>query len=436
MKTVGTILGMCAIFVVLFLFGYSWRDIKNRELPSSNTMARLIGMDGSTGKGSPAYVFKDSYDHILSRYYRKIDPRELKFAGMSGLMGALGDPHTVFMEPVEAKDFAEDTKGAFGGIGARLSPDPMGARVPVVFEEGPARRAGLKQNDLITHVDGKPVNGVSVDEIVKRVRGEVGTVVKLTVVRTGVEKPIQIPITRGQVIAPSVEGRVLPDSKIGYMSITMFSEPTSSQFETELNKLEREKIRGLVVDVRDNPGGLLESVRAILSKFISNKPVVTVKMRGGGEEMVRSFRGQDEPRQYPIVVLINEDSASAAEIFAGVLRDYRLATLVGEHTYGKASVQNVFPLADGSSAKITIAKYLLPSKTEIGRKLDEDGQYVSGGLQPDYEVPLNLKVNPIYGDPKTDSQLQKAIEIIQKRTGGISVFRSDAEFPELRSLVA
>ncbi|MBX3120309.1 MAG: S41 family peptidase [Fimbriimonadaceae bacterium] len=436
MKVVGTIIGALALFLVLFLFGYSWRDIKSRELPSSNALARLIGMDSNTGAGSPAYVFKDSYDHILANFYHKVDPKELKFAGMSGLMSALGDPHTVFMEPVMAKDFAEDTKGAFGGIGARLGPDPMGAKVPSVFEDGPAKRAGLKQNDLITHVDGKPINGMPVDEVVQIVRGEIGTVVTLTVVRTGTEKPLTIRITRGQVIAPTVEGQVLPGTEIGYMSISMFSEPTSAQFNTVLSKLERSNIKGLVVDVRDNPGGLLESVRAILSNFISSKPVVTVRMRGGGEELVRSFSGQAHTIRYPIVVLINEDSASAAEIFAGVLRDYRLGTLVGEHTYGKASVQNVFPLADGSSAKVTIAKYILPGKAEIARKLDEDGQYISGGLQPDYEVPLDLKLNPTYGNLKTDSQLQKAVDVIQKRLGGVSVFRNSAEVLEPTTRVA
>ncbi len=420
MKLVGLISAMVAAVVVLFLFGYTWRDIRSKELPSTEAMARLVGMNTNGSEASAVSVFTESYDHILSKYYKKVDPKKLKYSGMAGLLNALGDPHTLFMEPVEAKDFAEDTRGTFGGIGARLGQDPLGARVPIIFEDGPAEKAGLKVNDLITHVDGKRVNGMAVEDIVKLVRGEIGTTVALTVVRDGAPQPFKIRIERGQVIAPTVTGEVLKPSKIGYMAISMFSEPTGSQFESTLSKLERQGIRGLIVDVRGNPGGLLASATDVLSSFVSARQVVTVRMRGGKDEIVRSHKGENHSFRYPIVVLIDGDSASAAEIFAGVLRDYRMATLVGEHTYGKASVQNVFPLQDGSSAKITIAKYILPGQAEIARKVDEDGQYVSGGLKPDYEVPLNINMDPTIGDPKTDSQLRKAIEVVEKRLGGLS----------------
>lgn len=431
MKYFFGILATIACLAVLFVFGYSWRDIKSRQLPTTETLGRLVGMKESGQQASAGKFFKDSYDFIQSNYYRQIDSKELKFAAMSGLMSALGDPHTVFMEPVEAKDFADDTRGTFGGIGARLGPDPMGARIPIIFEDGPAKAAGLKPNDLITHVDGKSVAGMAVEKIVEHVRGPVGKSVTLTIMRAGVSKPFPVKVKRAKIIAPTVEGQVLPKTKIGYMSISMFAEPTANQFETTLSKLERSGIRGLIVDVRGNPGGLLESARDILSRFVSDRQVVTIRMRGGKDELVKTYNGEAHNLTYPVVVLIDEDSASAAEIFAGVLRDYRIASLVGEHTYGKASVQNVFPLIDGSSAKVTIAKYILPGQAEIARKVDEDGQYISGGLNPDYEMPMNLKINPTLGDPKTDTQLQKAIEVIEKRLGGISVFRTDEWFEQV-----
>jgi carboxyl-terminal processing protease len=182
-----------------------------------------------------------------------------------------------------------------------------------------------------------------------------------------------------------------------------------------LAKIEKHHLRGLVLNLRDDPGGLLETAIELLSRFVEDKVVVKMKGREGHEEVARTYTGSKHNFNYPIVVLINEDSASAAEIFSGVLHDYQLATLVGEHSYGKASVQNVRMLVDGSSAKITIARYFLPGGEDIGRKVDDDGQYISGGLQPDVKVDLDLDKNVTPGDLKTDTQLQKAVEIIRQK---------------------
>jgi carboxyl-terminal processing protease len=176
--------------------------------------------------------------------------------------------------------------------------------------------------------------------------------------------------------------------------------------------LEKNEMHGLVIDLRDNPGGLLETATEMLSRFGENKIVVTMHERGTAKEVVRTYSGMLHEYTYPIAVLLNENSASAAEIFSGCLRDYGKARLVGDHSYGKASVQNVFQLVDGSSAKVTIAKYFLPQSGFIGRKVDDDGVYVSGGLKPDVEVPLDMDKDPRAGDPKTDNQLAKAIEVV------------------------
>jgi len=166
--------------------------------------------------------------------------------------------------------------------------------------------------------------------------------------------------------------------------------------------------------LRDDPGGLLETAVEMLSRFAEDKVVVRMKGRDGREEVARTVSGYTHKFNYPIVVLINEDSASAAEIFTGVLQDYKLATVVGTHSYGKASVQSVTPLVGGSSAKITIARYYLPRGVDIGRKVDDEGQYISGGLEPDVKADLDLD-NPdlVFGDIKSDSQLQKAVSVLQ-----------------------
>jgi carboxyl-terminal processing protease len=366
---------------------------------------------------SPTQVFARHADFIRENYARPVTAKDLRYAAMEGLLSAVGDPHTVFLEPVAAKSFAQDTEGNFVGVGARLAPDPMGAKVMTVFKDGPAFKAGLKDGDLITGVDDKAVGGMDTDDIVSMIRGRENTLVRLRIVRAGEPRPITLNIRRGVVIPPTVEGRVLEGANAGYISVSQFSKTTTEQFETVMTDLVGKKVDGLVVDLRNNPGGLLETAVEMLSNFVSDKVVVKMRFRNGREEVARTEAGRARRIAFPVVVLVNEDSASAAEIFAGVLRDYRLATLVGTHTYGKASVQNVFPLVDGSSAKITIARYYLPSGQNISRTVNDEGEYVSGGLKPDVEIDLSLSSRTVIGDPKTDNQLQRAIQVIREKQG-------------------
>ncbi|MEZ0327810.1 MAG: S41 family peptidase [Fimbriimonas sp.] len=398
-----------------FMFGYSWRDLQNLQTPSPRAIKALFGVK-STPKASPEQVFQSNYSRILADYYKPVKANELKYAAMEGLMASLGDPHTVFLPPQAAQAFQDETKANFYGVGARLSPDTAGARVATVFEDGPAYAAGLRAGDIVTGVNGKSVAGETIDKIVDVVKGKEGTTVNLTVLRKDAPKPLKITITRRRVTIPTVEGKFFADSGVGYMSVLGFSEPTALQFDRELKKLEQNKLKGLVIDLRGNPGGLLETAVDMLSRFVDQKLVVRMKFRGGQEEVAYTERGQLHNFNYPVTVLMNEDSASASEIFAGCLKDYGKATLVGTHSYGKASVQNVFPLVDQSSAKITIARYFLPITPFFGRKVDEDNVFVSGGLEPHVKVELDLDKDPELGDPKTDSQLQKAIEVIQQKS--------------------
>jgi len=404
-------LSLCACLA----FGFAWRDLQRGEVPSVRALGTLVGVK-QTPKTSPEQVFKQSYQRILASYVHPVKAQELKYAGMEGLMASLGDPHTMFFPPKAAQEFSEETRANFYGVGARLSQDALGAKAADVFDDGPAYAAGLRKNDIITAVDGKTVSGVPIDDIVAKIKGPEGTMVRLTIAREGTPTPINIAIRRARITTPTVDSKYFSDSDIGYMSVSQFAEPTTIQFVRELQKLESHPIKGLVIDLRGNPGGLLETAVDMLSLFVEDKIAVKMRFRDGHEEVAKTSSGSLHRFSYPIAILIDEDSASAAEIFSGVLNDYGKVTLVGTHSYGKASVQNVFPMIDNSSAKITIARYYLPYTDFIGRKVDEDGVFVSGGLQPKVHVDLDWStVEPEMGNPARDNQLAKAIQVLQDK---------------------
>ncbi len=406
-------LAFVALVGLLWAFGFFWRDIQQGQMPSPRALALAFGKDEGISL-SPEQTFKQSYARISSSFFRPVKSLDLKYAGMEGLMASMGDPHTMFLQPRLAENFALETRANFVGIGARLSQDPLGARIATVFDGGPAANAGLTKDDTITTIDGVSYAGKDTDAMVSKIRGKEGTMVKLGVVKSGESKVRVYNIRRARVITPTVESSYFKDSQVGYVTVQSFSEPTAEQFDSAIDKLSKNPMRGLVIDLRANPGGLLETAVEMVSRFVEGKTVVTMKDREGRRRTANSLTGYLRKWTYPVVILIDEDSASAAEIFAGVLRDYGKATLVGTHSYGKASVQEVKELIDGASAKITIAKYFLPSADDISRKVDEDGQYVSGGLKPDIEAKIDEN-KPLsfrdFGDPVRDPQLKKAIEV-------------------------
>jgi carboxyl-terminal processing protease len=408
-------LAVIASFAACSAFGFFWRDIGHRQMPSSTALGRLLGVKVLSSRLSGDQIFIRSYDRILADYVKPIKPLELKYAGIEGMVASLGDLHTIFLPPQAAEEFSDETHANFGGVGAKLGADPLGAKVATVFEDGPAYASGLRKGNLITGVDGVSVAGMEIDAIVERVKGKEGTTVRLTVIRKTKEKPAVISIVRRRIIAPTVEANVIPNTSIGYMVVTQFSEPTAGQFDHALAKLESQGIKGLVIDLRDNPGGLLETAVDMLSRFVDNKVVVSMRFKNGSVETERTSVDDLHPYSYPIAILIDQDSASAAEIFAGCLHDYGKVTLVGTHSYGKASVQNLFPLVDNSSAKITIAHYFLPNGEDIGRKVDADGVKLHGGLTPDVPVELNNQSLVTIGDPASDNQLAKAIAVLKAK---------------------
>lgn len=408
--------GQAALTVGASLFaftsGFVLKDFMDGGTPDFDRLTSVFIPKAS--KKPPSEVFREHYATISARYYRKTEKDQLRYAAMQGMFSSLGDPHTNFLEPVTAEQFALENEGGFVGIGARLDDDPLGTKIVTVFEDSPAERGGVLAGDIVTEVDGESVAGLPSSSIVSRIRGEEGTIVKLTVMRKG-DKTI-LSVRRGKVTIPTAEGKMM-DSNLGYISLTQFSETTPAQYRDVMMKLMDKGAKGLIIDVRGNPGGVLESVSEIIGGFRAGTKVVTMKGRQGSVKTQSAPSVPEFGWTGPIAILINGESASAAEIMAGVLQELKGAVLVGEHTYGKASVQNVFTLFDGASAKITTAKYFLPSGRDISRKVDIDGAYVSGGIPADVEVELKITENTKLGEPGRDSQLDKAVSVVREKMG-------------------
>jgi carboxyl-terminal processing protease len=407
-------------FVVAVLSGYAFRDVSAGRAPALNTIPVALGIRKPVGEDASATrTFLSALANIEAAYYGATDRRHLTYAAIQGMMDSLNDPYTVIMPPEEAERFSERNKGRFvgsGGIGAELTPDPLGARIRRVFKGGPAASAGLRSDDVIVRVNGEDISGKPVDEIVPSIRGEVGTTVKLTLLRQATSETIERTLTRRQVLIQDVYGETLASDYlvgkplIGRLEVRSYSETIVEQFDEELRALESKGIKGLIIDLRGNPGGRMDAAIDMASRFIDGKLVVSMRRRDGEEERFFARRGIAKLRSYPIVILVDESTASAAEIFAGAMRDYRLATVVGDHSYGKAAVQNIETLSDGAQAKITIAHYILPAGGRIARIETDNGVYQDGGIKPDLLVELDRGATP--NDPVKDNQLRAAAETI------------------------
>lgn len=409
MKSLLRISVTAVMAALLFSVGFSLRDLRLGQAPDAKAFSSLFG--GEPGMRA-SVVFRDELAKIEQNYGLKADREDLRSAAFNGMFSSTGDPYTVFMSAQVAESFTLETRGDFVGIGARLADDPLGARIVSVFKESPASQAGLKAGDIISQVDKQVLAGMSVEDIVDLIKGEEGSQVSLGITREGAAEPLSKRITRRTVIVPTAEGRFLEDQGVGYISLSGFSETTPTQLRQAMQDAlpSGKGAKGVVIDLRDNPGGLLDSAVEMLGLFLDGKPVVITKGKGLNETY-RSPKGQAV--NAPVVVLINEGSASASEIFSGALQEHGRAKLVGEHTYGKASVQTAHSVLDGALAKITIARYYLPSGANISRKQTDDGEYLSGGIKPDIKVSLPVDSTAILGEPGKDPQLDAAIKALK-----------------------
>lgn len=305
--------------------------------------------------------------------------QDLVYGALKGMLNTL-DPHSQFMEPTSYKEMKEETEGQFGGIGVVIGLKDGVITVISPIEDTPGYKAGLLPGDKIIRIEGKSTDKVSLPDAVKLLRGVPGTKVTITYVRPKINEVKDLTLTRAIIKVESVKGAELVSDKIGYVRITEFKERTADEFEKALQKLEKQGMEALVIDLRGNPGGLLESAVDVSGKFLSKGDlVVSTEGRNPAVKNFYRVRNSDQHPHYPIAILINEGSASGSEIVAGALQDTKRAVIVGETSFGKGSVQSVIPLRDNSAIRLTTAKYYTPSKKVIHEH----------GITPDIIVPMS-----------------------------------------------
>jgi len=345
-------------------------------------------------------LFGEVLEKIKKDYVEDVDQVEIMDSAINGVLQSL-DPYSAYMSPELFKEMQTDTSGQFGGLGIEIGMEAGVVKVISPIDDTPAAKAGIKAGDYIVKIGKEQVQGKSLMEAVKLMRGPVGSSIDLTVRRKKVKKPLKFKITRKIIEVQSVSSEVISrDKNLGYIRLKSFNENSDKQFLKALKKFENNpKIKGYVLDLRNNPGGLLTKAINITDYFLNDGEIVSTKGRDISETRKFFARKGDEIKGKPIVVLINNGSASASEIFAGALKDHKRAIILGENSYGKGSVQSIIPLQNGGGMRLTISKYYLPS----GKSISEVG------VTPDIlveEIGNDFKINS-----NKDNQLNYAIKL-------------------------
>lgn len=331
----------------------------------------------------------DAYERLSKEYPFDLDPELLYDAALKGMFQAL-DEYSNYMNKAETEDFYAELSGRFVGIGIQMEEEEGNLRITNVIPGSPAEKAQLKTGDVIIQVDGTATRNLEWKEVVKKIRGEKNTPVKLTFLRNGTK--YQVTLIRAVITIEPVESKVL-DGKIGYIRLKEFTLTSASKFKEALDKMNESQVTKLVVDLRDNPGGVLSAAVSIAKNFVPKGKIVSVRTVKGIESVYESTMEQSK---YRLVLLVNENSASASEILAGAVKDRKAGILVGQKTFGKGIIQKIYPLSDGTIFKYTYAEYLTPNDISIHKR----------GIEPDVKVE-DLK------DVEGDEQLKKALELLK-----------------------
>ncbi|KAB1434415.1 S41 family peptidase [Candidatus Galacturonibacter soehngenii] len=400
----GLFTATCVLAIVVFIYKYTDLDVNlSRASLVSNTSNDADTKEvGSKAVDSKISVIKQ----IIDKYYlEEVHETDLVEGMYKGLVDGLGDPYSVYYTKDEFQSLMESTNGVYCGIGVTVSQDANTGIITLVkpFENSPGLKAGILPGDILYMVDDTEVTGMELSSVVAMIKGEEGTTVNLTIIREGERDNIELTVERQQIEIPTISYEVLKNN-IGYINISEFDTVTQPQFINALEDLKNQGIAGLIVDLRNNPGGNLDVVNNILDQILPEGMIVYTEDKYGNKEEYKS----DEEHQFtkPLAVLINGNSASASEIFAGAVKDYGIGTLVGTKTFGKGIVQRLIELGDGTAMKLTISKYYTPNGYNIHKI----------GIEPDVLIELDeaLKMQAIITHDE-DNQLQKAIEIIEEK---------------------
>lgn len=394
------VIAISLIAGVGFGLGFISRDYFE-SLGKNNTFPEIINQIVPRTKEDKSVdfsIFWDAWNVIEQKYkIEPLDKQEMVYGAISGMVNSLKDEYTVFLSPEENDMFNQDMKGSFGGIGAEIGFRNGFLTVIAPLKGSPAEKAGITSGDKIIKVDDKDISGLNIDEAVMRIRGEKGTKVKLTILHKNNEKTTDIDVVRDIVVINTVEWAIIGD-RVAHISINQFKEDTGKEFDQIIDKVLIEEPKGIVLDLRNNPGGYFNVAIDIASRFIDEGKTVVIQDSGESREKYAALGGKRFDN-IPVVVLINEGSASASEILAGALRDNNGVKLVGKNSFGKGLVQEMEKLRDGSAIKVTIAKWLTPQGVNINKD----------GIKPDYEV--DYSEDDLKND--RDPQMDKALELLK-----------------------
>ncbi|MEG6615135.1 S41 family peptidase [Peptococcaceae bacterium 1198_IL3148] len=330
---------------------------------------------------------------IRTQYLYDVTTEEMVEGAIKGVVESLDDPYSNYLDQETFKKLTEQIHGSFGGLGILVGVEGDYLTVVLPYEDTPADKEGIKAGDKIVKINSEDVVGLDLDAAINMLRGPVGSEVNITVLRQ--DEEIEKTLVREEIRVPTVQGEIVPDTEIGYVQISQFTEITADELDEVLTKLKEKDIKGLVLDLRNNPGGELVSATRVADEFISQGPIVHIDYKQGED---KTYNAKKPALNLPLVVLINGHSASAAEILAGAIKDHQVGTLVGTTSFGKGVVQIVFPLDNGAGLKLTTARYLTPNKHDINKK----------GIEPDVVVELPE-------DAEQDVQLEKALEVLKEK---------------------
>ncbi len=402
-KHISRIAILClAISLFSFFIGTTVGGKQLREVNAKNDASTLLTQVKDEHDSQDLKAVSEVIQIVKDKYIKDVEMEALTSGAIKGVIDSLGDPYSVFMNKKEFQDFISSLEGSLSGVGIVLGIDDSTQDIIVVspIKGSPAQKAGILPGDIIVKVNDTELSGKTLDEAAGMIRGEKGTKVTLYIKRNQNSDLIKLELVRDDIRISTVDYNIVDDAaKIGYIRISFFDSQTYNDFKIALDALQKQKIRGLVIDLRDNPGGSLDETVKIADEILGEGLIVYTEGKNGNR--LGEYFSDESKTSVPITVMVNENSASASEILAGAIQDYKAGKLVGAKTFGKGSVQEVFSLEDGSGMKITIAKYYLPS----GRCIDGEG------IEPDFLVKNPEGSNSFDLSKEKDAQLLKAIEV-------------------------